>query len=230
MNVARFSLVVAFCLIATAQADLTLVQKVEGAGGINEITIKLKGDKSRVEISPELTTIIDKKNGETLQLMNSKKKVVRISNEKLKAIAEMAAKYSKDTATATGKLVPTGNKNTINGYDVEEYVRESPSMKETYWIAPKYPDSAAIVKQLQSIAPSAWNEIAKGVLDFRDFPGLPLRTIIKTDHREVTSTFISIKQDSLSDAEFSVPKDFEELKIPNLQDVFSEKSSAPSKP
>ena len=31
----------------------------------------------------------------------------------------------------------------INGYEIEEYVRESPSVKESYWIALKYPDSAA---------------------------------------------------------------------------------------
>jgi hypothetical protein len=81
------------------------------------------------------------------------------------------------------------------------------------------------VKQLQTIAPAAWNDIAKGMFDYRDFPGLPLRTIVKTDGREITSTITSIKQDPLSEAEFSVPKDFEELKIPNLKEMFFEKPS-----
>jgi len=229
MNAPVCCFVVTFCLIAAAQADLTLVQKVEGASGVNQITIKVKGDKSRVEISPELTTIIDKKSGDTLQLINSKKKFLRLSTEKMKAIAELTSKYSKDSPVSTSKLTATGKKDTINGYDVEEYVRESPSLKETYWIASNYPDSAAIVKQLQSIAPSAWNDIAKGVLDFQNFPGLPLRTIIKTDHREVTSTFTVIKQDTLSDAEFSAPRDFDELKVPNLQDVL-QKPSGSTKP
>jgi hypothetical protein len=111
----------------------------------------------------------------------------------------------------------------INGYEAEEYVRESPSVKESYWIALKYPDSAAIVKQLQTITPAAWNDLAKGTLDFRDFPGLPLRTIIRTDRKEIISTIISIKQDALSEAEFALPKDFQELKVPNLQEMFSEK-------
>jgi hypothetical protein len=159
--------------------------------------------------------------------MNGKKKFLRISTDKSKAIAELASKYGGDSSAAAerSKLTPTGKKEMINGYEAEEYVRESPSVKESYWIALKYPDSAAIVKQLQAITPAAWNDIAKGMFDFRDFPGLPLRTIVNTGGREITSTITSIKQDLLSEAEFSVPKDFQELKVPNLRDMLSEKPS-----
>ena len=72
---------------------------------------------------------------------------------------------------------------------------------------------------------TAWNDVAKGMFDYREFPGLPLRTIVKTGGKEITSTIISIKQDLLSDMEFAVPRDFQELKVPNLQDVLSEKPS-----
>lgn len=232
MSALRYCLIFTACALATARADLTLVQQVEGAGPVRRVTIKLKGDKARIEISPELTTIIDNKNGEILNLMNSQKKVMRMSAEKSKAIAELVTKHSKDPSAAieSSKLTATGKKETMNGYDVEEYVRQSASMKETYWIAPKYPDGVEILKQLQSIAPTAWNQVAKGVFDFRDFPGLPLRTKVKTDHGEITSTFVSIKQDSLDEAEFSVPKDYQELKIPNLQDMLSDMQAAPNKP
>jgi Domain of unknown function (DUF4412) len=234
MKIGSFCLMVIASLVVTARGDLTLVQKVEGSGSVKQITTKLKGDKARVEVSPEVTTIIDNKSGEMLNLMNSKKKFLRISAEKSKAIAELASKYSGDSSAAAerSKLTRTGRKEMINGYEAEEYVRESPSLKESYWIALKYPDSAAIVKQLQAIIPAAWNDIAKGMLDYRDFPGLPLRTIVKTGGKEITSTVTSIKQDTLSEAEFSVPKDFQELKVPNLQEMLSEKPSVtpPTKP
>ena len=220
-------------LSVTARGDLTMVQKIEGIGQVQQITTKLKGDKARVEVSPEVTTIIDNKSGDMLNLWNSKKKFLRLSTDKSKAIAELTSKYSGESSAPAqrSKLTSTGKKETINGYEVEEYVRQSPTVKENYWIALKYPDSAAIVKQLQAVAPAAWNEIAKGVLDFRDFPGLPLRTIIKTDKREITCTIISIKQDPLEEGEFSVPKDFQEVKIPNIQGILSEKQPvAPKKP
>ena len=230
MKIRGLCLVVTAFLVVSARGDLTIVQKVEGSGSVKQITTKLKGDKARVEVAPEVTTIIDNKSGEVLSLMNAKKKFLRISADKSKAIAELASKYAKDSSAPAEKsnLTATGRKEMINGYEAEEYVRESPSVKESYWIALKYPDSAAIVKQLQAITPTAWNEIAKGLLDFSDFPGLPLRTIIKTDRKEIISTIISIKQDLLSDMEFSVPRDFEELKVPNLQDMLSEKPVPPT--
>jgi hypothetical protein len=228
MKVRGLCLIVTAFLLVAAHGDLTIVQKVEGSGSVKQITTKLKGDKARVEVSPEVTAIIDNKSGDMLSLMNTKKKFLRISADKSKAIAELANKYAGDPAggTENSKLTPTGKKEMINGYEAEEYVRESPSLKESYWIALKYPDSAAIVKQLQAIIPAAWNDIAKGMLDYRDFPGLPLRTIVKTGGKEIVSTITSIKQDPLSEAEFSVPKDFQELKVPNLQEMFSEKPSA----
>ena len=230
MKIRGLCLVLAAFLSVTARGDLTIVQKVEGSGALKQITMKLKGDKARVEVSPKITTIMESKGGDILTLMNAEKKFVRISAERSKAIAELASKYAKNSAAPAekSKLTATGRKETINGYETDEYVRESPTVKESYWIALTYPDSAAIVKQLQAITPTAWNEIAKGMLDFNDFPGLPLRTIIKTERKEIVSTIISIKQDLLSDMEFTVPRDFQEVKVPNLQDVLSEKPSAPS--
>src|SRR5450432_967792 len=104
-------IVIAF-LSVTARGDLTIVQKVEGIGSVKQITTKLKGDKARVEVSPEITTIIDNKSGDMLSLMNTKKKFLRISAEKSKAIAELASKYSGDSSTTTerSKLTPTGRK------------------------------------------------------------------------------------------------------------------------
>lgn len=222
-------LLVAALLPVTVRGDLTLVQKIEGIGSINQITTKLKGDKARLEVSPQMTTIIDNKSGEILNLMNAQKKFLRISAEKSKAIAELANKYGGDSAAPAvqAKLKPSGKKETINGYEAEEYVRESAETKESYWIAPKYPDGMAILKQLQTIVPAAWTNIAKGMFDYRDFPGLSLRTIVKSDKGEITVTIVSVKQDPLSEAEFSVPKDFQELKVPNIRDILSEKPAAP---
>jgi|SRR5438552_1875655 len=222
-------LIVAVAWPITARADLTIVQKVDGISMFKEITMKLKGDKARIEVSPEMAAIIDNKSGDIINLMNGQKKFVRLSADQSKAIAGLASKYG-DTAAAAvkPKLKATGKQEIVNGYETDEYVRESRTMKESYWIALKYPDSAGIVKQLQAITPAAWNNIAKGLFDYRDFPGLPLRTIVKTEGSEVVSTIVSIKQDPLPETEFLVPKDYEELKVPNLKEMFFEKPQAPS--
>jgi hypothetical protein len=212
------SLILSVGFSVGARADFTIVQKVQGKGQANEMTLKLKGDRVRMEATPKMTVIVDGKTGDTITLMNAEKKFIRISGDKAKAIAEMAAKYG-GTTSEKPKLVATGKKTTINGYEAEEYVGETATFKASYWIAPAFPDSAAILKQLQAVIPTAWNDLAKGMLDYRDLPGFPLRTHVRTEGDEITSTVTTVKQDPLSEAEFAVPKDFQEMKIPNVKET-----------
>jgi hypothetical protein len=227
MKATALALALVAGLCFSARADFTIVQKVEGKGAANEMTMKIKGDKVRVEVNPKMTMIVDGKTGDTITLMNVQKKFLRISGDKAKAIAELANKYSGVTAEKP-KLTATGKKTTINGYEAEEYFGETKLFKATYWIAPSFPDSAAIMKQLQAVIPAAWNDLAKGMMDYRDLPGFPLRTQVKTNESEITSTVTAIKRDLLSDAEFLVPTDFQELKIPNMQISGDNPEPAPS--
>jgi len=43
-------------------------------------------------------------------------------------------------------------------------------------LPPGYPDGAAILAQLQSIKSEFWKTTNTTVPDYRDFPGLPIRT------------------------------------------------------
>jgi outer membrane lipoprotein-sorting protein len=226
MKASLLSLALVAGLCATARADFTIVQKVEGKASANEITLKLKGDRVRMEATPQMTMIVDGKTGDTITLMNAQKKFLRISGDKDKAIAELAAKYGGNSAEKP-KLTATGKKMTINGFEAEEYVGETKSFKASYWIAPSFPDSAAIMKQLQAVIPAAWNDLAKGMMDYRDLPGFPLRTQVKTEDGEITSTVTAIKREPLSDAEFSIPNDFQEMKIPNVK-ISGDTQPAPS--
>jgi hypothetical protein len=237
MKLAAFFFILNICVVLSARADLTLVQKVEGAGQGGDMTIKIKGDKARIDASPKLTTIIDSKTGEIVNLMNDRKTVMRISAEKMKAAAEMIGKFnSKPAPTETGKLTPTGKKESVANYETEEYVYETPNFKATYWIAPKYPDGAAILKELQSLNSDAWQTNNMRLPDYRDFPGLPIKTVVSAGDSVVTTTLVSVKQEPLDDAQFSIPKDFKELKVPDMH-VLSrsekgaeEKQSAPASP
>jgi len=230
MKAHSLSLILVTVLSLTARGDLTIVQKVEGAGSLSEMTIKIKGDKERMDASANVSMIVDGKTGDVLNLMNDQKKFIRMSGDKVKAFAEMASKYSTNGGAVAEKAKPvrTGKKEMINGYETEEYVSETP-LKTSYWIALNYPDSAAIMKQLQAITPSAWSDARKGMPNYRDFPGLPLRTQMTAGGKDITSTIVSVKQDVLSEAEFAVPKDFQEMKIPNMQNMLGDKPSvAPS--
>jgi Domain of unknown function (DUF4412) len=228
MKAFALSLTLAVATTLPALADFTIVQKVEGKGKTNEITLKVRGNKIRLEASPQITMIVDGRTGDTITLMNTQKRIVRISGDKAKAIAEMAAKYGGGT-TEKPKLAATGKKMTINGYEADEYVADTKMFKAHYWIAPSFPNSAEIMKQLQTVIPAAWNDLAKGMINYRDLPGFPVRTQITVGDDNIISTVVAVKTDALSEADFLPPKDFQEVKIPNVE-MSTEKAAPPTPP
>jgi hypothetical protein len=158
----------------------------------------------------------------------------------MRAIADMLNKFSNNKGgSQKPRLTPTGQKEVINGYDTEQYTYDGPDFKATYWIAPNYPNGAAVLAQLQSIKSEFWDSANTKMPDFRDFPGLPIQMRIivgKQDAAgghgasassqpiEITSTITGVSLDSIADSEFAVPSDFKETKLP---DIFN-KNAAPS--
>jgi len=213
-NLAALFSIITFSLLVSARGDLTIVQRVEGAGQNGEVTVKIKGDKERIDAPSQPTRIIDGKTGEMTDLMNEKKSFVRISAEQIKAAAETINKFNGGEKPAAPKLTPTRKKETINGYETEEFVYETPRFKASFWVATKYPDAAGILKQMQAPISGAWKPSNMGMPDYTDFAGLPLKTVISVGDNQVVTTIVSIKKDSVSAADFDIPKDFQELKRP----------------
>src|SRR6266478_1349250 len=262
------SLVLAAFAILQTRADLTIVysttvqppahdQKAEGTpsevAAATNMTIKVKGDKARIDASPQITIIFDGGTGELINLLNDQKTVVRISPDKMRAIADMLNKYSSNKAGADKpKLTPTGQREMIDGYDAEQYTYVGPDFKATYWIAPNYPNGAAVLAQLQSIKSELWDAANTKMPDFRDFPGLPIRmcmTVGKNNPAdehgakknqaeehgasasghpiEITSTLTGVSLDSIADSEFTVPANFKETQLP---DIFNKNAAPPVSP
>jgi hypothetical protein len=219
MKLLGSSLLVSAVLLLSARADLTIVQKVEGLGPVSEMTIRIKGDKVKVDATPQVTSIIDGKTGEMLNLMNEQK------------VTEMTQKFSESKQPAEKpKLTPTGKKQTINGNETEEYVCETPDFKARYWIATKYPEGATILRQLQAMNPEAWGAQTKGLPDYRSFPGVPIKTTVSMKGQEITTTLTSIKQDPIGAAEFSVPPGYTEMPMPDFMTAPPAAASPSPKP
>ncbi|HSH40415.1 MAG TPA: DUF4412 domain-containing protein, partial [Chthoniobacterales bacterium] len=213
------SALIAVGLLSSARADLTIVQKIEGAGSLAEMTMKIRGDKARIEATPEVTSIFDGKTGEMLNIINSQKLVMRMSADQAKAAAAVAGNQLGTQGTKPGekvKVTPTGNKEKINGYDAEEYVAETPSYKASYWVAKDYPQADSIMKQLQATSTEVWNSTSMGMPDFRDFPGLPIRTNVSMAGQNYVTTITAVKMDALPDTEFNAPQGYKEMKMPDM--------------
>jgi uncharacterized protein DUF4412 len=202
-----------FAFLYSAYADLTIVQKVEGATQNADVTVKIKGDKERIDAPSQPTRIIDGKSGEMTNLMNDRKSFIKISAAQIKKAAE-SINLGADKKSAPAKLTPTGKKEKINGYETEEYAFETPQFKASFWVATSYPGAADILKQMQAPVSGAWKSSNMGLPDYTDFKGPPLKTVISMGPNEVVTTIVSIKQGSLNASDFEIPKDFQELKQP----------------
>lgn len=217
MQLLRFAIAISLVSCAAARADLTIVQKVDGTEGTKRIVLKVKGDKARVEVSPQITTILDAKSGELTTLLNDQKTVMHISGEKAKAMAEMAKSAIQDGEPEKAVPKPTGRKETIGGFETEEYVSDTPKLHTTYWVAKNYPNAQSILAQMTVLQNGVFATMRKGMPDFHDLPGLPLRTKIKMEGQgEITSTIDSLKTDPIADSEFAIPADYSEMKLPDF--------------
>jgi Domain of unknown function (DUF4412) len=201
----------AFAVLNSARADLTIIQKVEGAGQDRDATVKIKGDKERIDSAGNPSQIIDGKSGDMINLQNDSKTYMKISAEQIKAAAEMINKFGSDQKSKP-KLTPTGKKEKINGYDTAEYLYEAPQFKVSFWVASNYPGATEILKEMQGPMSGAWKQSSMGMPEYTDFPGLPIRTVISMQGNNMTTTITSIKKDPVNAAEFEIPKGFQEMK------------------
>src|SRR6266480_5982647 len=220
MKTSALFLFALFSFLRIARADLTVVQSIESSAGTNKVTIKIKGERARIEVNPKSSMIVDAKSGEVITLIPEQKAVMRLSGEKAKALGNKARELLKDTDSAL-KIVapkPTGKKQTINGYEAEEYTAETSKYRATYWVAKSYPEYQTILRQMKLLQNRTFAAVRKAMPEYYDFPGLPIRTKIRFQGQgEATTTIISISQAAIPDSEFTVPADYAEIKLPDLE-------------
>src|SRR5579862_5847081 len=208
---------------ATLCADTVVVQKVEGAGQSMEMTMKLKNGKARVDVNPQISTIIDGSTGDIVTLMHAQKSYMKMPAATTKALMERLKAAQAGSASATpaagaSKLQPTGKKETVNGYNTEIYTASIGDVKVTYWIAKDFPNFAKVLSEMmatQQSGPIA--AMTKGLApEPKDFPGMPIKTEIDNNGQKFTSTIVSVKEEAVADSEFDAPADYKEMSMPTF--------------
>ncbi len=221
--------------ITAARADLTIVQKVEMGSTPGEMTIRIKGDKVRVDPAPQVSMITDNKTGDTVTLMHDEKKALRMSGDRMKAAAEMVSRFAGAASPSAqrAKLTPLGRKEEVNGMTAELYSADTPVGKVTYYIATNYPDAPAILKEMQATQPAALAHATTNMPDFRDLPGVPVKIDMNGQGRHITMTLVSITRDPIPDTQFVIPAGYSDVKMPDIfggKNVSATASATPASP
>lgn len=216
------SLLALVCLPMVARADLVIVQKVEGAGQNSEMTMKFKDDKIRADVSPQISTLTDASSGDVTTIMHTQKTYMVIPASSSRALMEQMKKQM-DAQTAAGAPTPnpkpqaTGKKEKINGYDTEEYTSVFSGMKVNYWIASKFPNWPQVLAAMIKFQQGGLASMTKGLMPSpTDFKGMPIRTEVDLNGQKITTTLVSVKNETVDPAEFLIPAGYTEMKMPSF--------------
>jgi hypothetical protein len=204
----------------TLSADLIVKQEVENSGQTQQVTLKIKDTKCRIEATDQTSAIIDSATGVTTVLLHPQKAYMRISGEQLRAQAEAMKNLlsGKEGDTAQAEFKPTGKKETINGYETEEYTASVGGIQTTVAVAKNFPNYQEVVKALFNVQSGPGMEIFRNMsIPPEKYPGMPIRTVVEVLGQKITTTVDSVEETSLADSDFTIPIDYKELSPNSLQ-------------
>jgi hypothetical protein len=209
-----FSLV---CLALSARGDFLIKERFEQTDQVQQITLKIKGTKVRLDTGEETSALIDSETGVTTLLIHPNKAFLKISAEEIKqqakALKEMLGQKLENPADV--QLKPTGKKEKINGFDTEEYTTNFNGVEMTLSIAKQYPNYQQIVEALYQVQNGPAMEAFRSMSIPPDkYPGLPIRTTQTILGQKIVMTLDSAQEIDVPDADFAVPGDYKELNPP----------------
>jgi hypothetical protein len=210
------SVAVAGFLLAAfaAKGDYIIKQQVETMGRAQQVILRIKDAKARLD-TEQTSTIIDSSTGEATMLIHAQKAFLKIGPEQLKAQSEavkslMGNKGSENAGDI--ELKPTGRKETISGYETEEYVTNLNGTDMSLFISKAFPDYRKIIDAVEVVQKGPGMDIFRSMsVPPSKYPGMPIRTEAKFLGQRVVVTLESAQQTDLTDTDFSIPADYKEL-------------------
>ena len=210
--------------LAAGRADLVIEQKMESAFQNGNMIMKVKGDKIRTDMDAgpagAISSIVDITTGDSLTLMHAQKMAMKTSGAQTKQAIEVMKKQlgaAADGKVPASKPVATGKTEKVGTYNAEIYTWTNPSGTYTFWVAKDFPNYAKIKDQLDKLNKMAAAGVGQGVgPDYGAMPGMAVKTVIETSGQKVTTTLVSVKEETVDPALFDAPKGYQQMDQPGL--------------
>jgi hypothetical protein len=203
--------------ITTASADWVIESKIESPQLTSATTTKVKGDKLRVDIATgpvgAMSSIVDTKTGDAIQLVHSQKMAVKTGSAQLKAAMDAAKQRAGVKESATAQLKPTGQSEKVGDYDCDIYTWNDGNTTSKLWVAKNHPQAAALKAFEKQMKSGFFGGMQIGP-DTSSLPGPAIKTETTTQGTTVTSTITSIKEQDVDAKEFDVPADYQTMQLP----------------
>ena len=205
----RFAIFILVALAMPGKADLTVVQKSEGAMNSGQLTLRIKGDKARADVSQQISMITDLATGDTVSLNHTAKTMIRISGEEAAKLRTLAAGLK--PGGELPKLTPTQRKEKVENRECQVYTWRVGEMEVTDWIDPVYADWKTVLGELQRFQNAGLSNSAQPLMPPLDqFPGMVIKREMNHKGTKTTSTLVSVKADAIDEKVFEVPQGYKE--------------------
>jgi hypothetical protein len=229
-------LLISLVVTMSAKADWVVVQSVENSSGsmhqTNQITLKIKGNKHRIDSGPYASTIMDNDSGDQIVLMHPQRSYMVQSASQLKEGRELMNQMRPQSGTASNgvpQLRATGKTEKINDYQTEEFVWEGAEARGRFWITKNIPNYAALRDAMENSFAETRKMAVHRLPDTKSLPGFPVRSEqiyamkapagLTPEQLRLSGlgqgqtftnvvTLISVKEEALSESEFTIPNDY----------------------
>lgn len=210
--------------LAAARADLIIEQKMESTFQNGNMTMKVKGDKIRTDMNAgaagDISSIVDLTSGDALTLMHAQKMAMKTSGAQTKQAMEAMKKQigaGADGKVPSNKPTATGKTEKVGTYNAEVYTWINPTGTYTFWVTKDYPNYAKIKDQLDKLNKAASAGMGQGMgPDYGALPGMAVKTMIETSGQKITTTLVSVKEETVDPAVFEAPKGYQQMDQPAL--------------
>lgn len=214
----RTTLFIFAALTLPVWADLTVIQKTEGVMNAGQLTLRIKGDKARADISPQITMITDLATGDTVSLNHNAKTMVRIPGTEATKMRELSAGLK--PGAEPPKLTPTQRKEKVDNRDCEIFTWKVGELEVTDWIDPNYADWKVVLGELLRFQNAGLANSAQPLMPPLDqFPGMVMKREMNHKGTKTTSTLLSVKTDAIDAQIFQTPEGYKEQPAPKLPEA-----------
>ena len=204
-------------LVATASADWVIESNVESPKANGVLTIKVKGDKMRMDIPNErigaVTSIVDTKTGDTLQIVHAQKAAMKIDGEAMKKMVANSRDKAGFKDGDANEMKPTGETEKVGEYDCEIYTWSNGTISKKFWAAKNHPQ-AAVLKDLEKRMRSGFLGGIQMGPDTTTLPGTVIKTETTSPAGNTRSTITSVKEQDLEAKDFEVPEGYQTMAAP----------------
>lgn len=201
------------------RADLVIEQKIESQLLNGNSTMKIKGDKARMDMpSPvggNVTVLMDLKGGQMTTLMHAQKMAMKMNMAQAKQAAEDQQKKTGIDLTKFEKKA-TGTKEKVGDWECEIVEVKMGGMEGKLWVAKDFPNHKAIMDQMNRINAAASAGMGMDPSKM-DLGGMTVKTEMATPVGKMTTTLVKVSEDPVADSEFTAPADYKEIDMPNLK-------------